>query len=162
MANKRPIEIFMPPNVLKAKMGNGKLDLSAVQRAEKALANLQGEFAGWMSQDVGRLVEAGVAYAKQSDVEKLCDIYRAAHDLKGHGTTFGFPLISRVAASLCLLTDDTSYGLPLPLSLIDAHIDAIKVIVRDNLKDPSDQTATELAAELEQQVAGFLEKHAAA
>ena len=162
MANKRPIEIFMPPNVLKAKMGNGKLDLSAVKRAEQALANLQGEFEGWMSQDVDRLVEAGVAYAKQSDVETLCDIYRAAHDLKGHGTTFGFPLISRVAASLCLLTDDTSYGLPLPQTLIDAHIDAIKVIVRDNLKDPSDQTATELAAELEQQVAGFLEKHAAA
>jgi chemotaxis protein histidine kinase CheA len=162
MANKRPIEIFMPPNVLKAKMGNGKLDLSAVKRAEQALANLQGEFAGWMSQDVGRLVEAGTAYAKQSDVETLCDIYRAAHDLKGHGTTFGFPLISRVATSLCLLTDDTSYGLPLPLGLIDAHIDAIKVIVRDNLKDPSDQTATELAAELEEQVAGFLEKHAAA
>jgi hypothetical protein len=61
-----------------------------------------------------------------------------------------------------MLTDDTSNGLPLPLKLIEAHIDAIKVIVRDNLKDPSDQTATELAAELETQVAGFLKKHAAA
>ena len=63
MANKRPIEIFMPPNVLKAKMGNGSLDLSAVERAEQALEDLKGEFAGWMSQDVSRLVDAGVAYA---------------------------------------------------------------------------------------------------
>ena len=162
MTNKRPIEIFMPPNVLKAKMGNGKLDLSAVKRAEQAIDNLKSEFAGWVNHDVSRLVEAGQAYVKQSNEETLSNLYRASHDLKGQATTFDFPLISRVAASLCLLTDDTSYGLPLPLNLIEAHIDAIKVIVRDNLKDPSDQTATELATELETQVAGFLKKHAAA
>jgi len=162
MANKRPIEIFMPPNVLKAKMGNGKLDLSAVKRAEQAINNLKSEFTGWVIHDVSRLAEAGQAYVKQSSPETLADLYRAAHDLKGQAATFDFPLIARVASSLCMLTDDTSYGLPLPLGLIDAHIEAIKVIVRDDLKDPSDQTATELAAELEQQVAGFLEKHAAA
>ena len=160
--NKRPIEIFMPPNVLKAKMGSGKLDLSAVKRAEQAIDSLKSEFTGWVIHDVERLVEAGQAYVKQGNEETLADLYRAAHDLKGQAATFDFPLISRVASSLCLLTDDTVYGLPLPQNLIDAHIEAIKVIVRDNLKDPSDQTATELAAELEQQVAGFLEKHAAA
>jgi chemotaxis protein histidine kinase CheA len=162
MANKRPIEIFMPPNVLKAKMGNGGLDLSAVQRAEQAIDDLKGEFTGWVIDDVNRLVEAQQAYAKQSNLETLGDLYRAAHDLKGQATTFDFPLVSRVGSSLCKLTDDTSDGLPLPLALIDAHIDAIKVIVRDNLKDPSDQMATVLAAELERQVAGFLAKHAAA
>ena len=162
MTNKRPIEIFMPPNVLKAKMGSGKLDLSAVKRAEQAIDNLKSEFTGWVIHDVSRLAEAGQAYVKQSNEETLSDLYRAAHDLKGQAATFDFPLISRVASSLCMLTDDTSYGLPLPPKLIDAHIDAIKVIVRDNLKDPSDQTATELATELETQVAGFLEKHAAA
>ena len=160
--NKRPIEIFMPPNVLKAKMGSGKLDLSAVKRAEQAIDSLKSEFTGWVVHDVSRLVEAGAAYVKQSNEETLADLYRAAHDLKGQAATFDFPLISRVASSLCMLTDETVCGLPLPLNLIDAHIDAIRGIVRDNLKDPSDQTATELAAELEQQVAGFLEKHAAA
>jgi hypothetical protein len=162
MANKRPIEIFMPPNVLKAKMGNGKLDLSAVKRAEQAIDNLKSEFTGWVIHDVSRLVEAGQTYAKLSSAETLADLYRAAHDLKGQAATFDFPLISRVASSLCMLTDDTSYGLPLPLNLIEAHIGAIKVIVRDNLKDPSDLTATQLATELENQVSGFLEKHAVA
>ena len=162
MANKRPIEIFMPPNVLKAKMGNGGLDLSAVQRAEQAIDDLKGEFTGWVTEDVNRLVEAQQAYAKQSDTETLGDLYRAAHDLKGQATTFDFPLVSRVASSLCKLTDDSNYGLLLPLALIAAHIDAIKVIVRDNLKDPSDRMATVLSAELERQVEGFLAKHAAA
>jgi chemotaxis protein histidine kinase CheA len=162
MANKRPIEIFMPPNVLKAKMGDGRLDLSAVERAEQAINDLKGEFAAWMVSDVGRLADAGQAYAKDRDVERLVNVYRAAHDLKGHGTTFGFPLISRIATSLCTLTDDTSYGLPLPLKLIEAHIEAIKVIVRDDIRDSSNKITTVLAAELEQQVAEFLETHAAA
>ena len=162
MANKRPIEIFMPPNVLKAKMGNGSLDLSAVQRAEQAIDGLKGEFTGWVVEDVNRLAEAQQAYAKQSDAETLGDLYRAAHDLKGQATTFDFPLVSRVASSLCKLTDEANSGLPLPLLLIAAHIDAIKVIVRDNLKDPSDEMASVLAAELESQVAGFLAKHATA
>jgi len=142
-------------------MGNGSLDLSAVERAEQALENLKGEFAGWMNQDVSRLVEAGAAYAKQGNVETLCNIYRAAHDLKGHGTTFGFPLISRIATSLCTLTDDTAYGLPLPPNLIEAHIDAIQVIVRDDIRDESNESTTVLAAELEQQVAEFLGAHSA-
>jgi len=63
---------------------------------------------------------------------------------------------------LCALTDDTVYGLPLPLKLIDAHIDAIKVMVRNDVKDPSDQVAMELATELEDQAAEFLGKHTAA
>ena len=162
MADKRPIEIFMPPNVLKAKMGNGSLDLSAVQRAEQAIDDLKGEFTGWVIEDVNRLTEAHQAYAKQSDAETLGDLYRAAHDLKGQATTFDFPLVSRVGSSLCKLTDDANSGLPLPPPLIAAHIDAIKVIVRDNLTDPSARMASVLAAELELQVAGFLAKHAAA
>ncbi|HMI94957.1 MAG TPA: hypothetical protein VK479_00495 [Micropepsaceae bacterium] len=152
----------MPPNVLKAKMGNGGLDSSAVERAQQAIDDLKAEFAGWLLSDVSRLVETGQAYAKKRDLEALGDLYRAAHDLKGHGATFDFPLVARVACSLCALTDETSNGLPLPLDLIDAHINAINVIVRDDLKDPSNRIATELAKELEHQVAGFLKKHAAA
>jgi chemotaxis protein histidine kinase CheA len=162
MTNKRPIEIFMPPNVLKAKMGNGSLDLSAVDRAEQALEDLKGEFGAWMGQEVSRLVEAGAAYAKQRDAEKLCDLHRAAHDLKGHGATLGFPLVSRVAASLSTLTDDTAYGLPLPSDLIDAHIDAIQVFVREDIRDPSNQVGMDLAAELERQATQFFQEHKAA
>jgi chemotaxis protein histidine kinase CheA len=97
-------------------------------------------------------------YEIQSDNAHLGNLYRAAHDLKGQATTFDFPLVARVASSLCKLTDDTSYGLDLPVALIDAHVDAIKVIVRDGVKDPNNRTAIVLATELERQVGAFLEK----
>lgn len=163
MANKHPIEIFMPPNILKAKVGgSGGLDPLAIQRAEEAICELKVEFADWIIQDVDRLIETRDAYESQMNNDRLGNLYRAAHDLKGQATTFDFPLVARVASSLCMLTDDTSSAIDLPLPLIDAHVDAIKVIVRDGIKDPSNQVATILAIELERQVGGFLEKSPAA
>ena len=160
---KQPIEIFMPPNVLKAKVGgSGGLDNGAIKQAEDAVEGLRDEFAVWILNDVKQLLEARDVYEKQVDTSTLSNLYRTAHDLKGQASTFDFPLVARVAASLCKLTDDCSHTGDLPLTLIDAHVDAIKVIVRDGIKDPTNQMATILASELERQVDVFLEKRAAA
>ncbi len=157
MAKQQPIEIFMPPNILKAKVGgSGGLDSSAIQRAEEAIEELKEEFAGWILDDVNKLVVTRKEFEKYKDEETLGNLYRAAHDLKGQATTFDFPLVARVASSLCKLTDDTSTRLHLPLTLIDAHVDAIRVIVRDGIKDPLNKMATILAQELERQVSVFL------
>jgi len=163
MAKHQPIEIFMPPNILKAKVGgNGGLDNAAIKRAEDAVEELRDEFAEWILNDVKQLLEARDIYEKQADVATVSNLYRASHDLKGQASTFDFPLVARVASSLCKLTDDYKLFDDLPLTLIDAHVDAIKVIVRDGIKDPSNQMATVLATELERQVLAFMEKRVAA
>lgn len=160
MGKQQPIEVFMPPNVLKAKVGgNGVvgLDMSAIKRAEKALAELKTEFADWIIADVAKLTAMRDVYAKMPDAENLRALYRAAHDLKGQGTTFDFPLVTRVAASLCNLTEAVISRDP-PVTLIDAHVDAIKIVVRDNIRDATNAMATMLTAELEGRVTAFLEK----
>jgi hypothetical protein len=157
MGKQPPIEVFMPPNLLKAKVGgSGGLDMSAIKRAEKAVEELRQEFADWIVEDVNRLAAARDAYNANRTADTLGTLYRASHDLKGQGTTFDFPLVARVAASLCKMSDVEDAGEKLPMSLIDAHVNAIKVIVRDNIKDPKNQMATALAAELERQVANYL------
>jgi len=159
MPKEQPIEVFMPPNILKAKVGSGGLDSSAVKRAEQAIEELKEEFAVWIVEDVNRLVEMRKAYESGTDGDALGNLYRASHDLKGQAATFDFPLISRVAASLCKLTDDAGHDVKLPMALIDAHVDAIAIIVRDGIKDPSNPTANVLAGELERQVGAFLGKN---
>ena len=163
MAKQQPIEIFMPPNILKAKVGgSGGLDNAAIKRAEDAVEELRDEFAVWILNDVKQLLEARDIYEKQADLSTLSNLYRASHDLKGQASTFDFPLVARVASSLCKLTDDCKFSGELPLTLVDAHVDAIKVIVRDGIKDPSNQMATILATELERQVETFMQKRSAA
>ena len=160
MGKQQPIEVFMPPNVLKAKVGGdgvAGLDMAAIKRAETAIAELKEEFAEWINSDVAKLVEARNIYAKDNNIDALKTLYRMAHDLKGQGTTFDFPMVTRVAASLCNLTEALE-NRQAPIGLIDAHVDAIKVVVRDNIRDSGNQIATVLAAELEARVKEFLGK----
>ena len=102
MARKQPIELFMPPNMLKAKVGGGLggLDMAALKRAEAAMEGLKKEFGHWIADDVGALTEARARYAQTPDAHTRGALIRAAHDIKGQAATFNYPLIARVAASL--------------------------------------------------------------
>ena len=163
MPKQQPIEIFMPPNVLKAKVGNGApgLDAAAIKRAEAAISELKQEFGGWMSEDVARLTKARDAFAAARNQANYGALYRAAHDLKGQGATLDFPMVARIAASICRLTDGTADPNSLPLNLVDAHVDAIRIAVRENIRDVSDGTAAILTQELERQVAAIVGHDAA-
>ena len=69
MSRQQPIELFMPPNMLKAKVGGTfvGLDMAAVNRAEAAMEELKSEFANWAQDDVRRLVAARDAFAAKPD-----------------------------------------------------------------------------------------------
>ncbi len=155
MAKQRRVEVFMPPNTLKAKMGGVGLDVSAVRRAELAIEELKDEFGTWMVEDVTRLSTARDAYEAGRSRDTLGTLYRAAHDLKGQGATFDYPLVARMAGLLCKLTDIEGDGKEIPMNLIDAHVDAIKVIVRQRIKDAGNMTAAVLIAELERRVSEY-------
>jgi HPt (histidine-containing phosphotransfer) domain-containing protein len=102
MARKQPIELFMPPNMLKAKVGGGLggPDLAALKRAELAMEGLKKEFGDWIADDVRALTDARARYAQTPDGDARNALVRAAHDIKGQAATFNYPLIARVAASL--------------------------------------------------------------
>ena len=158
MAKQQPIELFMPPNILKAKMGGGigGLDMAAVKRAEQAIETLKTEFTDWIAADVTKLSACRDAYAANPGKETCGDLYRASHDLRGQALTFEFPLVARVATILCKLLD--SENVNPPLALIDAHVNAIRVIVKQNIKDKADKTAAMLIKELDVRVDEVLAK----
>lgn len=153
MPKEHPIEIFMPPNMLKAKIGGTfiGLDMAAVKRAEAAMEELKSEFADWMNADVERLAVSRNAYAADANEQTKGNLYRASHDLKGQARTFEFPFAARIASSLCKMLDATATNAP--LKLVDAHVDAIRIVVARNMKDANDPISLALAGELEQQVA---------
>src|SRR6201997_1077033 len=63
-----------------------------VARAEKALADLSGEFKDWMLAEADRLVAAHAAILKNGfGKDANGELFRAAHDIKGDDATFGFP-----------------------------------------------------------------------
>src|SRR5579872_321028 len=73
-----------------------------VARAEKALADLSGEFKNWMGIEADRLAAAHAAILKDGfNAATRDELFRAAHDIKGDALTFGFPSAGAAAESLC-------------------------------------------------------------
>ncbi len=160
MARQLPIEIFMPPNILKAKVGSavGGIDMAAIKRAEAAMEVLKVEFNDWLADDVARLAACRDGFAAMPSAPTRGDLFRAAHDLKGQADTFEYPMIARMASSLTKLIDGTQPSGEIPLGLVDAHVAAIRVVFRDKIKTPTDRVASALVEELEARVTETLPK----
>ena len=148
-------QVFQVPNLLRLKVGgNGApMDNNVIARAEAALKSLSGQFAQWLQDEIDKLDAARADIAAQGmNTETAEALYLRAHDLKGLGTTYEFPLVTRIARSLCQLLDQPQSRGEAPLFLADAHIHAIKAAVRDNIRDASHPIGKILVEELEGRV----------
>jgi chemotaxis protein histidine kinase CheA len=96
----------------------------ALARAEAALAALAEGYLGWASADFQRLV-ASLDALRAGAPGQLEPLFRIAHDMKGQAGTFGYPLITHVANSLCRLIEHAPGDFP----LMEAHVDAIGQII---------------------------------
>jgi chemotaxis protein histidine kinase CheA len=154
MAREQPKELFMPPNMLKAKVGSahGGIDMGAIRRAEAALDTLKSNFGDWIADDVKSLLAVRARYAQTPDAESRAALMRAAHDIKGQAATFHYPLIARVAVSLVKLISTLPQNQIVPQGLVDAHVDAIQVIHRQGIHTAEDKIALTLCAELDKRV----------
>jgi hypothetical protein len=149
-------QMIQPPNALKLKVGGGRLgaiDPAAIAKAEAALKSLANNFSQWLADEITKLEAARQQVRTVGvTVETMENLYLRAHDLKGLGTTYGYQLITRIAGSLCRLIDDKEKRASGPLDLVDAHIDAIKAAVRDDIKSDEHPVGRTLVEELERRV----------
>ena len=146
-------EVLYPPRRLdKAMSTSGRastIDLGAIARAEKALAALAVEFAAWMKNEIKVLDAArDILRERGVDEETHAALFRAAHDIKGEAATFGYPIAGLIAGSLCRLMDEIDDPARLPLVVVDQHVDAIRAIVRQDVKGEDDETALAIAHQL--------------
>jgi chemotaxis protein histidine kinase CheA len=160
MANeKRDIEVkafadhhvITQPNPLRKVLRRVKeKDLDdPVERAEKALAGLSGEFKNWMTVEADRLSAAHATVLKDGFTDKNCEeLFRAAHDIKGDAATFGYPSAGAAAESLCRIIEHAPELAEVPANLIAHHINAIQAIVRERTKLDTVAMATILSRHL--------------
>lgn len=131
-------------------------DAGALTRAEDALKGMSDSFEEWLDRDVTRLHTARLAArAGGWSVEGLEVLMTVSHDVKGMGGTYGYPLVTQMAASLCRLIETpagkaAAQGDP---SLVDAHVDAIRAAARDAIKTDGNPVGRNLLHALEERVA---------
>lgn len=127
----------------------------AVERADNALKAMSGSMLEWLDADIERLQRARTeAEAAQWSFAALANLGGIAHELKGMGTTYGYPLVTQIGASLCRLIE-TDSGKALANhdpALVIAHVDALRAAVRDRITDNQHPIGRALLLALETQV----------
>lgn len=151
-------EIINPPNMLQIKIG-GPIragDLHLIEKAEDAIKDLRGDFGAWLEEEVEKLETAAKAVQsaglKGDEGEQL---FIRAHDLRGLGSTYEFPIITRLAKSLTKMIDMPEKRQEASKGLALAHVNAIRAALSQNIRDTNDAVAAALAEELETQTSEF-------
>ncbi|HEX3859292.1 MAG TPA: Hpt domain-containing protein [Pseudolabrys sp.] len=153
-------EVFTPENKLRNAVSiepylPGEED--PIARAEKALAELSGEFSTWMESECDRLDNARHAVNKSGFTKATKEaMFHAAHDIKGEAATFGFPAVAAAADSLCRLIEHTPDATRIPIKLVDQHVDAVRAIHREYTRSDAVELAATLTGRLREVTDEFL------
>jgi chemotaxis protein histidine kinase CheA len=120
-----------------------------VARAEEALAQISSDFAAWMTDECERL-DAARRKVRDDGLTKpnRQELFRAAHDVKGDSTTFGYPKVVPAAESLCRLLELAPNPNRIPITIIDQHVDAVRAIFREYARDDINSVAAALTSKL--------------
>lgn len=154
-------KVILPPHKLKNAIVHtnepGDIAMDVVQKAEESLAMLKGEFGDWMQGECDQLESARTdLHANGPNPTTLLMMFRASHDIKGDAGTLGYPIAGRLAGSLCRLIDHAPDRTRVPIMLIDRYVEAIRAVVREQIRDASEPTANEIAEQLAIMVEKFL------
>lgn len=124
-------------------------------RARAAVAALARDYINWARADIDacqKCLDQALARPDQREAH-IRALFAVAHNIKGQGTSFGYPLMTRIGQSLCYLTrTERSFG-DGDLSLIAAHLDALRHVLEKTPPGNDNAGAETLAAELEERVA---------
>jgi len=129
------------------------IDPEIMSAAEGQLDRMEGDYADWVKTSLQQLMVA-FRHAKAEELPRkrgpmVLQINRLAHDLRGQGSTFGYPLITVFGKSLYETTlnpDDPSDQM---ISFIGSHIDGINAVIRDRIKGTGGDIGGELIHSLD-------------
>ena len=147
-------EIIEVPNPLKGKVSYGPdgVDAAMLEKAEAMIANLQGDFVVWVQEDLKKLqmhFDKASAQPPEDRAHAMQEVFGVLHDMKGQGGSFGFPLVTHIANTLCRFMETrTGFG-PTEMSAVGLHINALRLVVAERLSGDGGMKGEKLIKGLE-------------
>ena len=133
------------------------IDPEILARAEQAVAALGGDFI----EQTKAALEAHRAQLESTEAlpgaEMLRDIFAFAHDLRGQGGSFGYPLLSSIGESLCHFLEARDFSLSADDdTVIRAHLEAAAAILSNRTAGDGDAISKALLGSLAELVGNRL------
>lgn len=154
MGDDDKVEMISPPNTLKTKVGKGgpgAVSPEMLERAEQVIADLTDDYLEWVVEDLEKLVGAfnDLKEGKGEAKDLLDKVFQITHDMKGQGGSFGYDLITIVGNDLCRFLEDLEKPGPDDIKVIALHVDAMRVIITENIKGEGGKVGKQLLAGLD-------------
>ena len=144
-----PYELIERPNKLLAKAGGFRPDPERAARIQAKLSVLRDRYPDLAAEEVVKLRAAWRPFRETpSDAPTTERFATIAHDFKGQGGSFGYPLVTQVATSLCILLSYGDFAAPKTLMTIDLHVAAIEAIIAERLAGDGGNKGRELQDQL--------------
>ncbi len=97
-------------------------------------------------------VKAAIDIALGSDGRRdaaVDRLFALIHNMKGQGTTFGYPLVSQIGALTCSILQRSQPADEARLRIVKAHIDALGIVIEHNLAGNGGALGAKLVDRLE-------------
>ena len=120
--------------------------------AMEAMADLSQKFPAWASGDVQKMKtivsEAGGVFGEKRAEIIRQQLYPKAHDLKGQGATFGYPLITDIGSHMCRLMSGKKTFSSGDLSVLRSDIMLMETVLWKKLKGDGGKKGSEILEKL--------------
>lgn len=134
--------------------GGGEISSEKLAEAQAHLEKMAEDYPDWVSQLISDLSEQHRRCVDTPEKRRTYfeELRRIAHDMRGQGGTFGYPLISQMAESLYQFTGPNSGMTDNHVEIIKAHIDAMRVVIKDRVKGDGGEVGAQLLESLDQAI----------
>lgn len=133
------------------------IDEVALEAAQRIFDEMSEDYPDWVSDQIDRLYELHRRCVDSPEQRRVLfeQITAQAHDLKGQGGTFGYPLVTAFATSLNRFSAIRNDITDAHVEIVKAHIDAMRAVIRDRIKGDGG----EIGAALQRGLAQVIEKY---
>lgn len=133
----------------------------AITRADALVAELRDRYPALVSSELKRLIAcwaiihaetpAGAEDGQERDPPSQAnreELYRMSHDFKGHAGSYGYPLVSMLAGSVCQLIKKGALETSAGRSAVGRRIKAMQLVINERLSGDGGERAKKILAEL--------------
>jgi chemotaxis protein histidine kinase CheA len=135
--------------------GGGPLTSQMLQKAEEVVQQHAEKYIERAQDQIDALVEVvQEAEAETGDKAALFEkIFLQAHDIRGLGSTFGYTLVTNIAASLCNFVEAVDNYDEDVMEVLNANVEALRGMIGNNVKGDDGPIGREILDGLMQAVA---------
>ena len=133
----------------------GSLDY--IEDSDDPMAELRQVYLEAVRQDVADLEDLiGKALAESADWAEVCfEMRRITHNVKGQGSSFGYPLMTAVGDSLSVLLKKTDSPDASAFKLAEAHVASLRLVLNQDIQGSGGTQGAELTKRLTALVEAF-------